>query len=475
MIRSAGGDALRGCRRHLGAWAIALLLGSGCAPAGFPLLVQIRTDLVPGSEFDGIAVSIDGQFVETHVSLTTEDYVTGIVIAQIDDVAPGTHMVRAGLSRDGVETIAREVLVEVRVATATTVLITRDCRGVSCPGNDPTATACLGGRCVTPSCTPETPEACPMPQCVDDADCVASVGCATGRCAGGACLYEGNGSCGPGLFCDGSAGCVPSGGCDAWSEWSTPVRIDEVSSSETDWGAWISPDALELWFVSDRRGQFDVYRTTRPDRMSGFDPPDPVEDLNTMDDEDDIELSADRLELYFARGVRGVYTLYVARRESRDEPFGTPIALAINRPAQAHIEPALSGDDLELVYSQDAVVGSGIDFFRSVRPRRDADFEVGERIEELSGMDEQQCCPGLSPDGLEIYFPRKRGIAANDIYRAVRQGVSMPFSRPTVATALSQAGAEDLDPTISRDGTTMVMSSGRGGTTDLYISMRSCL
>jgi hypothetical protein len=105
---------------------------------------------------------------------------------------------------------------ELRVIT---VLLTRDCAGVSCPleGDDATQAACLAGRCVEEGCTEETPELCVDPECASASDCGAPpVGaCAASECTpSGACVeLLDHAMCeDPGEVCSAAAGCVPASG-----------------------------------------------------------------------------------------------------------------------------------------------------------------------------------------------------------------------------------------------------------------------
>ncbi|RLB46954.1 MAG: hypothetical protein DRJ42_26480, partial [Deltaproteobacteria bacterium] len=93
-----------------------------------------------------------------------------------------------------------------------TVLMTRDCRGVACPGagDDPLEAACLGGRCVDERCTPETPEFCPAPECGTSAECTDMISdCADRVCEDGTCFVSTDAAIciPPNNYCDPTAGC----------------------------------------------------------------------------------------------------------------------------------------------------------------------------------------------------------------------------------------------------------------------------
>lgn len=199
-----------------------LLVAAGCSDDP-SLAVALRTDLIAGIEFTqtrttlargGVPTAESGWTNTQVMSATSGDFVTGRRVAEYGKVANGTFAVRVELlDAIGGRVAQGRVLVQISGGQqAVTVVVTRDCRGVSCPGasDDPTATACLGGRCVDPRCSPETPEFCPMAECDVDTDCTVSSICAIGRCVSGSCfLAERPGACSSSEYCDPDRGCVP--------------------------------------------------------------------------------------------------------------------------------------------------------------------------------------------------------------------------------------------------------------------------
>ena len=216
-------------KRRLAAGGLsALFFVTGCTTSGSLLVVDLRTDLVSEVEFDAVRLELldddaSGSF-ERHDAMAGADYVAGVRIGEL--LVEGSQAyLRVALLRHGVTVAERPVLVSMHGATAVTVVIGRDCRGVSCPGSadDPSQTACLAGHCVDPSCVEEAPQTC-EPECSADADCPApAAACAHAVCtAGGACLFgEIDGACGADAYCVPTIGCVSrpapdSGGdCDA--------------------------------------------------------------------------------------------------------------------------------------------------------------------------------------------------------------------------------------------------------------------
>lgn len=193
---------------------VLVLLGAGCEDDDATLIVQLRTDLVPGAEFTGVVIRAEGVPDLEAIARRDMDFLEGVRVGEV-----------AGLPRDpdvSVEVdlvtslgvvVTRPLVVDLTSGNvAVTVLVTRDCRGVACPaGDDPTASACLAGRCVEPTCTEETPEDCGIvSECVRDDDCPALDMCSARICDDGICLYdEVVDACMADFFCNPETGCEP--------------------------------------------------------------------------------------------------------------------------------------------------------------------------------------------------------------------------------------------------------------------------
>jgi hypothetical protein len=195
-----------------------VLVAIGGCGTDAEVLVELRTDYVAGLEVasvrselvpdTGSAASVTSP-IERGLDLAT----TPVRVAEIDGVSEGSSRLRVVLFRpDGAELAERVVLLQVQGTTAVTVVITRDCEGVRCPGSgdDLALTACLGGRCVDPRCTPEAPDSCGTPECTTSADCDAPVAvCADATCIEGTCFDVARaGGCATDEYCDPAMGCV---------------------------------------------------------------------------------------------------------------------------------------------------------------------------------------------------------------------------------------------------------------------------
>ncbi len=202
---------------------IGVVLGA-CDGGGTVLVVDLKTDYVPGRQFVGVRTEVGDPdltsiFEREDTIATSGDYLSGARIAELSGLAPGTAAVRVSLIDAMGGTIAsRTTIVEVAGSHALTVLITSACEGVTCPGgdDDPTFTACVGGRCVDPRCSPQNPELCGDPQCTNDAQCSSPVDCADALCLDGACFVRVDDSrCGASEECRPTEGCVLRADVDA--------------------------------------------------------------------------------------------------------------------------------------------------------------------------------------------------------------------------------------------------------------------
>jgi hypothetical protein len=214
---------MRGCVRLVSL----LLLLSGCDAGAPSLLVDVRADYVAGIEITGIEAELEGRVMAVVVRRGDDLVNDTRRVASFEGLTSGTHSLAVRLlDSDGV-LVERDVSVDVRQPIGITVVFTRSCSAVVCPRADPTATACLAGRCVPPECTDGTQPICGESEvCTTASDCSSDVACAEARCEGGVCLFRGvDESCGTGMFCDPDRGCIDA-----------PIEDGGVADSAADTG-----------------------------------------------------------------------------------------------------------------------------------------------------------------------------------------------------------------------------------------------
>lgn len=103
-----------------------------------------------------------------------------------------------------------------------------------------------------------------------------------------------------------------------------PVHVAELSfPDESTLDGFLSDDGLILFYVTGPPiGPADMYVASRRSTSDPFEHHAPLDDLNTPSDERDPWLSPDGRELYFASDRSGQYDIYVAA--ARREPAAPP-------------------------------------------------------------------------------------------------------------------------------------------------------
>ncbi|MCB9595691.1 MAG: hypothetical protein H6719_23415 [Sandaracinaceae bacterium] len=236
------------------AWTLACLLVAGCDGGGVTLLVELRTDLVPGFEVASVTTVLEGEGVERVTSVRVgDDLLAGVRVAELEGLAPRVRDVRVELRRvDGTIAAQRVVRVDHRSDRGVTVVIARDCVAVVCPGvgDDPAAVSCVGGRCEAPECVNGDEAACGDAECTTGSDCPSLDPCSTPECVGSICTYAADdASCGAGEFCRPEDGCTPIPGAspDAGGR-------DAGTDAGTDAGGYDAGSCVPCQLVSPQCG-----------------------------------------------------------------------------------------------------------------------------------------------------------------------------------------------------------------------------
>jgi hypothetical protein len=201
-------------------------------------------------------------------------------------------------------------------------------------------------------------------------------------------------------------------------------------------------------------------------------------------------ISRDRLSLFFATNRTvgsGPTDIFVSRRATKDDPWGTPVDLGpnINLPASDEFCPTLSIDAHRLYFVSGRSGGcGGSDIY--VSRRQDKNDDTGWEPAVNLGCHPNgpnstvnDITPSLFEDDDEIthlYFSSNRpgGAGGSDIYDSLLQPDGT-FGQGTNVNELNTS-ANDLRPNVrGRDGREIFFESNRPGTlglTDLYTATR---
>ena len=283
----------------------------------------------------------------------------------------------------------------------------------------------------------------------------------------------------------------------AKSEWSEPVNLGPVvNSAAGEQNATLSPDELSLYFSSNRLGSLDIWVARRAcidadDPACAWQAPvilGPVINGPGADFAPNLSISIDGHLLFFSSvqpdGFGGP-DIYVSRRADPNDDFGWEPAVNLGpdvNTATAENAP---------LYLQSAEDGmANLYFNRGINALQQADIYVAavtrdgetrgpaEPVSELNVSGANDAAVTVRVDGRELMFwsTRVGGLGGADLWVSTRQTVHDPWSPPVNLGAPLNTTADDVTPTLSYDGRTLIFGSNRpggSGGNDLWMSTRT--
>jgi hypothetical protein len=278
-----------------------------------------------------------------------------------------------------------------------------------------------------------------------------------------------------------------------FSAWSEPANLGPLINSEySDATPWVSPDALRLYFASTRPvggfGDFDIYVSQRKSVNDPWGKPQNLgEAINTAYTDATPSITPDGHWLYFISnrpGFCGLADIFVSYREDTEDDFawGAPsnLGCVINteRPewgTNYFEDPETGAITLYFTSSNRPEGIGGWDIYMSSLDK-DGSFGPGFLVRELSGSDDD-FLTSIRHDGLEMFVESTRpgGSGGRDLWVSTRSSTSEKWSDPINLGGIVNSEANDGDPSLSFDGTTLYFFSDRpggSGDRDLYVTTR---
>lgn len=296
-----------------------------------------------------------------------------------------------------------------------------------------------------------------------------------------------------------------TGYAQEFSQWSQPVNLGPVVNSlRAQFFASVSKDGLTLYFTASpvQVGSdtvnfegWDIYVSKRASTSEPWGPPQKLgPEINTPSySESAPVLSVDGHTMYFASdrpGGFGGNDIYVSHRKDNRDDFGweAPRNLGSNvNTSSNETSPAIFEDDETGIttlyfdsnrpggpgpFNNDGA-GNGNDIYSSVLGA-DGTFGPAALVPELSTpfVDRQ---PSISRDGLEMYLSSNRGgpPGGMDLWVATRDSTSEVWSAPTNLGAGVNSSGPDAGPAISFDGTTLYFQSVRSDNLTPFFELHS--
>lgn len=256
--------------------------------------------------------------------------------------------------------------------------------------------------------------------------------------------------------------------------WGEPENLGQpVNSATYDAGPDLSPDGLTLFFGSYRSGAMNLWISQRNSKEDPWQTPVQAgPDVNNSAVDDAAELSWDGTELYFQSrrsGGRGDFDLWVVK--VRKLVLGNPQEMPFSHPAPDW-GPNLSEDMNALIFTSVRPGGLGAgDLWMVTRSGPDDPWSTPENLGEPVNTPATETSPSLSSNGLELYFSdwlmegpfelRPGGLGGGDIWIARRESIDHPWGEPVNPGEPLNTTDNDANPEISSDGLTLIFDSDR--------------
>jgi hypothetical protein len=270
---------------------------------------------------------------------------------------------------------------------------------------------------------------------------------------------------------------IPVAACEtAWlmgPTVSTPALIASLANPGIDYTPFLAPDGLELYFATDRTGNFEIYSARRPTLTGTFGAPQPVAFTNTAAEESQLTLSRDGLEAFLGTNRPGQRDIYRATRTLATEPFG-PFSIVTEIVSTAdEYNAVISYDHLRVYFAADTRPGNiGLyDIWSAARPARDQPFAAPALISELDTTADEASPTLIATDRVVVFTSsRAGGSGALDLWYATRANPAGPFGTPQPVPTTNTT-ASDYTPYLRPDGCELFFASNRAGTNiDIFVS-----
>lgn len=258
-----------------------------------------------------------------------------------------------------------------------------------------------------------------------------------------------------------------------YSDWSDPAHLGTVVNTQhAEAYPAVSPDGLSLYFTGGNKlggsGGRDLFVTRRASMHEPWGTPQNLGSrINTSGHDNNARLSRDGHRLYFSSnraGGFGGFDLYVSRRRDSRDDFGWQ--------APINLGPAVNStaDEWDATLFEEDRTGTQFLYFTSARAgttdiyvstlQDDETFGPGVLVQELSSpANEEQ--PVISRDGLEMFIASDRAgsLGFHDFWVARRASIDDAWSVPENLGAPINGPTNDRGASLSFDGATLYFSS----------------
>jgi hypothetical protein len=212
----------------------------------------------------------------------------------------------------------------------------------------------------------------------------------------------------------------------------------------------------------------DIWLSTRPTKDDPWGPPENLGPLvNSEVGEFHPFISADELELYFERFENGtgadiyLFSIWMTKRANKNAAWEQPVKLNLTIPEGFMPgDPSLTGDGLELYFAAYRFGDEPqSEVYVAKRETKDAPWGEPVNLGPVVNSWTRQAMPAISSDGLLLLFndwwfgsPRPGGLGNDDIWFTRRATKDSSWSEPVNLGASINTAGYDYSGMVSTDG-----------------------
>jgi len=254
----------------------------------------------------------------------------------------------------------------------------------------------------------------------------------------------------------------------------------QIVAAVSDPMAWDSDptftgDLRELYFMSDRSGSPDIWVSRRASASDPWGSPTIVSVLNSPASESGPAVSLDGLNIWFAtEREAGSRHIWKSSRASTLDAWAPPMVVSELASTAKDSGPAVDALETTMFFGSNRAGSTALHIYFTTRANTYAPWGAVKQVPGVNSNAFEDWDPflaagagaGAEGGGLVILFASTRQ-GAGDIFWSQRQSTAEPFPTPVPMVELNSA-APDTDPNLSPDMTYIMFDSQRAGNFDIY-------
>jgi WD40-like Beta Propeller Repeat len=200
---------------------------------------------------------------------------------------------------------------------------------------------------------------------------------------------------------------------------------------------------------------------------------------DTASIDEDPTFTGDLLELYFMSTRAGTKDIWTSRRASADDPWGAPTMVSELSSSNDEWCPGVSLDGLTIWFATDRAKGFA-QIWQATRASRTDAWSAPAPVAELaSGA--ADFAPVVDATETMLFFSSDRanlagsaGGANYDLYWSSRANASSPWEAPQAVPGVNSP-SDEYDPFVAQGGLVIFFTSMKSGAGDIYWSARQSI